>query len=358
MKNRSNPSTPAENLSAHERKLLLCQWRRASTFHSLGVFLRVLLTLVLALLIVLYTAFLGPSVTVCEKLTNSLMESSALKFVPYLFLRDEQVDDIIARGQPKEPEAVVNTSLIQIAKPEDANEEADETEEEAIALYPVSGSTYKGYVMIVKDPSRVFLGVTSPQFNNRGMSIDVLAEKYGAVGGINASGFEDEGGVGDGGQPLGMVISEGEILRSDSSKTIAAFDKNDILHVGKFTKEEAQALGLRDGAGWGPALVINGEPAEITSTSTGLNPRTAIGQRADGAVIMVVLDGRHPSCLGGTYMDLIEILMRFGAVNACNLDGGYSSIMYYEGRRVSDVTSMDRSRKIPTAFLIREVTEE
>ena len=336
-------------------------WRKGSIFHWLGTFVRTLAALVLTLVIVLYTMFVGPSPTVCDMLTLSMMESSALKFVPYIFLREEQVNDILERGSVREPDERVDTSLIVIPKTEetaaDGNHDAA-AEEAPIALYPVSGSTYKGYVMIVKDPSRVFLGVTNKYFGTHGMSIDALAEKYSALGGINASGFEDRNGLGNGGQPLGMVISEGEILRTDASKTIAAFDQNNILHVGKFTKDEALALGLRDGAGWGPALIVNGEPAEITTSSTGLNPRTGIGQRGDGAVIMVVLDGRHPSCLGGTYSDLIDIFLRYGAVNACNLDGGYSSIMYYEGRRVSDVTDMDRSRKIPTAFLIRGETDE
>ena len=207
--------------------------------------------------------------------------------------------------------------------------------------------------MIVSDPSRVFLGVTNEYFNGGGKRIDDLAAKYDAVGGINASGFKDENGMGNGGSPIGMVISEGKLLRSTSSHTIAAFDENHILHVGKFTKEDVEKLGLRDGAGWGPALVVNGEPAETPVNTTGLNPRTAIGQRADGAVLMLVIDGRHPNSMGATYSDLIEVMVRYGAVNACNMDGGTSSTLLYEGERLSHTTTLNSCRSIPTAFLIR-----
>lgn len=230
--------------------------------------------------------------------------------------------------------------------------------EDGISIFPVSGATYKGYVMIVDDPSRVFVGVTSPSFSSSGMDIDKLVLKYGAVGGVNASGFEDINGKGNGSSPYGTVISEGQFLRADSSKEIAAFDQDNVLHVGAFTRQDAEELNLRDGAGWGPALILNGEPADRETINTGLNPRTAIGQRPDGAVIFVVLDGRHPSALGATLDDLVEILLRYGAVNACNMDGGLSSILYYEGERKSDVTTLDRSRKIPTAFLIRAAETE
>jgi len=102
-------------------------------------------------------------------------------------------------------------------------------------------------------------------------------------------------------------------------------------------------------------LIVNGVPADIGSSSkTGLNPRTAIGQRADGAVLLLVVDGRHPSSIGAGYADLIEVLLKHGAVNACNLDGGTSSIMYYQGQRISSIENISFSRSIPTAFLVKQ----
>lgn len=222
-----------------------------------------------------------------------------------------------------------------------------------IELVRVDGDTYSGYLMIVHDPSRVILGVTNEGFIGGGMEIDGFLEKYGAVAGINASGFVDENGRGNGGTPIGMVISEGVILRNSDRKTaIAAFDSNHILHAGIFTKEEAEALQLRDGAGWGPVLIQNGQAQDVTGKRTGLNPRSAIGQRADGAVLLLMLDGRHPNSIGADYQDLIDIMLEYGAVTACNLDGGTSSVMYYRDNRVSTIRNISFSRSVPTAFLV------
>lgn len=231
--------------------------------------------------------------------------------------------------------------------------------ENGIALIRVSGDTYSGCLMIVRDPSRVILGVTNESFTGSGMGIDEFCKAYGAVAAINASGFVDENGRGNGGTPIGMVISEGKILRNSDRKTaIAAFDRDHVLHAGIFTKEEAESLSLRDGAGWGPVLVINGEAQDVTGKRTGLNPRSAIGQRADGAVLLLMLDGRHPNSIGADYGDLIDVMLEYGAVTACNLDGGTSSVLYYKGERVSTIENIAFSRSVPTAFLVMPSSSE
>ena len=97
---------------------------------------------------------------------------------------------------------------------------------------------------------------------------------------------------------------------------------------------------------------------------SGVNPRTAIGQRADGAVIFVCIDGRQASSLGGTYADIIDVMVEFGAVNACNLDGGSSTVMLYrdpESGEVSMVNSysllQEEPRRMPTFFMVRPGSE-
>ena len=96
------------------------------------------------------------------------------------------------------------------------------------------------------------------------------------------------------------------------------------------TQAQAEELNIRDGCGFGPVLIMNGEiNQEAYSSSSGLNPRTVIGQRKDGAVIFLCVDGRQAGSLGATYADLIDIMLEYGAYNACNMDGGSSSVMLY-----------------------------
>ena len=100
------------------------------------------------------------------------------------------------------------------------------------------------------------------------------------------------------------------------------------------TAARAKELNIRDGCCFGPALIINGTiNQKAYSANSGFNPRTAIGQRADGAVIFVCIDGRQVGSPGGTYADIINIMVEFGAVNACNMDGGSSSVMMYRDER-------------------------
>ena len=111
--------------------------------------------------------------------------------------------------------------------------------------------------------------------------------------------------------------------------------------------------GIRDAITFGPALIVNGEPASVKGASSGLNPRTAIGQRADGAVLMLVIDGRQASSLGATYADEISVLLEYGAINAANLDGGSSSLMYYKGEYLNKGVLLTGSRELPTGFIVR-----
>lgn len=326
------------------RPLINRYWRLASLRYFFGHILRLILIAVLVLVVVLYRMFVGPSPAVRSMLTMSLLESSALKFVPYIFLQEETVNEIVEAASLKEKITETDTSLIVIEEPTE--------KEKDLELIPVSAPTSKGYIMIIRDPSRVFVGIAD-NIHARGMYITELAEKYDAVAAINASGFSDAGGMSNGKDPLGLVVSEGKLISAGAPKyTAAAFDKDNILHVGNFTAKDVEEMGLRDAAAWGPALIQNGVPMEV-STATGLNPRTAIGQCADGSVLFLVLDGRYPSSLGATYADMISILMEYGAVNACNLDGGFSSVLLYEGERISDVASIENIRKIPTAFMVR-----
>ena len=319
-------------------------WRLASLRYFFGHILRLILIAVLVLVVVLYRMFVGPSPAVCSMLTMSLLESSALKFVPYIFLQEETVNEIVEAASLKEEITETDTSLIVIEEPTE--------EEKDLELIPVSAPTSKGYIMIIRDPSRVFVGIAD-NIHARGMYINELAEKYDAIAAINASGFSDAGGMSNGKDPLGLVVSGGKLISAGESKyTAAAFDKDNILHVGNFTAKDVEEMGLRAAAAWGPALIQNDVPMEV-STATGLTPRTAIGQCADGSVLFLVLDGRYPSSLGATYADMISILMEYGAVNACNLDGGFSSVLLYEGERISDVASIENIRKIPTAFMVR-----
>ena len=121
--------------------------------------------------------------------------------------------------------------------------------------------------------------------------------------------------------------------------------------------QKAQELGIRDcvnvSSDIGPFLIINGEAQDVDGVGGGLNPRTAIGQRADGAILLLVVDGRQVTSLGASFSDLQDIMLQYGAVNASAMDGGTSTQMYYNGEVINKPYSPTGPRTLPTAFLIK-----
>mgnify|MGYP004488591487 CR=1 FL=1 len=102
--------------------------------------------------------------------------------------------------------------------------------------------------------------------------------------------------------------------------------------------------------------IINGERRETKGSGSGANPRTAIGQRKDGTILLLVTDGRGANGhLGATASDLIDVMEEYGAVNAANLDGGSSSSMYYNDKyEMTSVTLYysNSSWRLPTGFIV------
>ncbi|MEA4825438.1 MAG: phosphodiester glycosidase family protein, partial [Clostridium sp.] len=108
----------------------------------------------------------------------------------------------------------------------------------------------------------------------------------------------------------------------------------------------------KEAVGFGPALIINGKPTETINSNWGIRPRTAIGQKRDGKVVFVVINGKNSEATGATIKDVAEILTKYDVVNASLLDGGDSSTMYYKGEVINTPSSPSGERVVPSAFLV------
>mgnify|MGYP002861281297 CR=1 FL=1 len=225
---------------------------------------------------------------------------------------------------------------------------------DGIIMVDVWKKGFRGTMIIVLDPSRVFVG--GPEsYGGNGVLLEDIVRRYDALGGINAGGFIDEDGGGSGGLPEGLTIYDGKSYLWASSGVSAAFDEDNILHVGYYTQEEAAEMGIRDCASFGPALIVNGIGEYNPGMESGINPRTAIGQREDGAVLMLCIDGRQLRSIGANFADIRDVMFDFGAINAMSLDGGSSTVMYYNGEYQNSPSSASgTSRYLPNAFLIRK----
>lgn len=319
-----------------------------------GVVLVLLLAAVILILGAVRIVCTGPFPTARDIFVVTVTETSALKFLATLHFSQEEVDAILQANAVLPPDEVTDVTA-PFAPP--AQQEEDKAD---IEIIEVTGSTFKGKMMIIHDPSRVRLA-TIPQFGAdvSGRRVEDLVKDNNAIAGINAGGFVDLNGVGKGGQPLGVLIHNG-VLKSGSANTeneVIGITFDHRLVVGKMTGQQALDLGVRDAVYFFPILIVNGKPAEV-SAAGGVNPRTCIGQRADGAMLFLVIDGRQAHSMGATMEDCLQVMLDFEAVNAANLDGGSSSVLVYEGEIINVCASLYGSRYQPAAWVVDRLPED
>lgn len=223
----------------------------------------------------------------------------------------------------------------------------------------INGSKYHGYLTAIYEPERLQVVATS-KIGSAGEYLTEISKNNNALFGINAGGFADANFNGDGGTPLGITISNGNCLTESSyggNYGIIGFDKNNKLVLGKYSVQETKDLGIRDAVTFGPMLITDGKATNnYGSAALGRAGRSAIAQRADGVVLFLVLDGDRTKGQGAVYSEMVDILLKYGAVNAANLDGGTSSCMTIHSKLANDPTSMNgehRTREIATAFILK-----
>lgn len=251
---------------------------------------------------------------------------------------------------------------------------------DGIRIETLRKQNFIGHLMLIKDPASVYLATSTDTFDisilGTRMPDQIRAE--GALAGINAGAFNDDGTASSyiGALPFGMVVSEGRILWDDgrSYYGFVGMTQDNKLYVAEtINRAEVEKLGIRDGCCFGPVLIKDGVPNEKVhahSARDNVNSRTAIGQRADGSVIFLCIDGRQVGSIGATFDELLETMVELGAVNACALDGGASTVMAYKdtygryGEAGEYITCSSYSlfqavpRRMPTFFMVRPSEEE
>lgn len=338
-----------------------------------------LLTFVLALVIAIVCADLivlhGPSKAARDRFVLTVTETSAAGFLATWFMSDDTVESIIEHNSVVDGGGQTDTTLIQIPDGSENNGEnqgQQQVDINSIQLINLEGKTYKGKLLIVQNPKRVYIGTPAAYGSDKeGVTTLNMVKNDNALYGVNGGGFYDTG-KGNGGIPTGrenssgIVISKGKLMYGEKNREyeVIGINKKGILVLGKMTAQQALDQGIVEALNFGPYLVMNGQACEIKSmTEAGLNPRTAIGQRADGAMLILTIDGRQPSSMGATYEDLIEIMMSYGAVNAANLDGGSSTYMAQNSETennpkiITQCASLYGPRKMATSILVSRVDQ-
>lgn len=332
-------------------------------FSFLGVTLgMIFIALVLTITLICH----GPSESAKELFATTILETGQLKFLANVFLSKQELQEIVDKNSLQDMDAEVDENLINT----DGNKE-----KELIEIHNVSGDGFEGTMMVVNDPAKISLATTYP-WSEYGKELGVIVDEAGAIAGVNGGIYYSSGNKG--GRPYGVTVSNGEIQDITlgwSGLYLIGFDENNLLRiislegmnksaVEKMVKEEKirDAISFQeessDANNHFVKLIINGEKRELSGKGSGQNPRTAIGQRKDGSVLILVTDGRGKNGhLGATASDLIEIMAEYGAVNAANIDGGSSSSLYYNKKYLRTSVTFyytNSSWRLPTAFVVKD----
>ncbi|MFR8104023.1 MAG: phosphodiester glycosidase family protein [Clostridia bacterium] len=280
-----------------------------------------------------------------ELWVQTAMSTMNHQWLATMFLSQEEIDEIMGNLEVQNNENS-NSSDIHISPFHFG---------ENVTYEEISGKGYKGHVILVKDPSKV--EIIDTRKKTTGTKLGEIVKSNNAVAGINAGGFKDEGGHGKGNVLAKSMIIDKTLYNGNKSTRyqFIGMSKEGKLILGKYTYQEAMRAGINSAVEFGPYLIVNGKNQIKNSNSGGIQPRTAIGQKKDGTIIMVCIDGRKPGySLGATLMDLQNVFNKYGAHNAANLDGGSSSTMYYNGKLVNKPSTPIGERYLPNAIIVKK----
>jgi exopolysaccharide biosynthesis protein len=277
------------------------------------------------------------------------------------FMSQEEINKILGVNNQKAEEPKEDTTSNSVTDLDKIK--VKYTSGNEITRYDIHTDRYNGYVLEIKNPLGVKVAMTK-YLGKIGQKTSEMAEDHNAIAAINGGAFVDESSdgtlyAGTGAEPGGFVISGGNLIypktnvKRNNVENVIAFTKGGQLIVGDHTLSELQKLNVQEAMCFRrPNIIINGRPQVKDKMADGLNPRTAVGQKEDGTVIFLVIDGRKITAPGASLYDVQQIMLERGAINAGALDGGYSSTMYYKGDVINSPNAWDGERTVATAFYV------
>ena len=220
-----------------------------------------------------------------------------------------------------------------------------------ILLVRVSGSGYRGVLAIAKDPSRLSVQ-SSAYLGESGQNAGAIAEAHGGVLAMTASSFVDVDGVGNGGAISGYAMADGVSYGEHSGWGYKRLElrEDDRFYIVDASAEVNPAT--TDAVEFQPALIVDGEQLNTYGWDS-LNPRAVMGQSSRGEILMLVIEGRLIDSLGVSVDECSKILARHDCMQAMNLDGGTSAILWYDGEYVTRCSNpaLPAGRPLPNAFV-------
>ena len=226
-------------------------------------------------------------------------------------------------------------------------------EEDGLRVSEIKNANFTARLAEVSDPKRVSLGVTN-RYGKFGEKLLNMCQRTDSVLGINAGGFYDPKGSGNGGIPSYLLVRDYQIVYSDGQArhNVIGLNEEGVLILGNFTNQEILDHKIKEGTSFKPFLIVNGKKSTFYGEAGGRDPRSAIGQRPDGTILLLTADGRQSGMEGANQREMGNIMEAYGAYNAAALDGGSSTTMVLNGQIINKPCSLYGPRYLNTAWLV------
>lgn len=317
-------------------------------------FFSIVITVIVGLFSGLFLLY-GPYAGFRTTLVTTAMATLRHQWLATTFYDDASINKILTENTVVDEDLVTDNSLIEIDSKKIDDERLAPVGKEPYKIFEINGNNYKGHVLVIYNPSKIKLGVTG-RYGVWGENVSTGSKEDGALVAVNAAGFPDAGGHGKGEVVTGLLMKDGKVFANESPRAkthkMIGFDKKDILTLFEGSVDEVLAKNYRDAVEFFPFLIVNGEPTQIVGNGgLGIGPMTLVGQRKEGTVIFVVIDGRQPGhSIGISAKQAQEIMVDYGCFNAARLDGGSSSILVENGIVLNKPSSSGGERWIPAWF--------
>jgi exopolysaccharide biosynthesis protein len=323
--------------------------RKLSVKLLLGfIVFQIFFTAITAPFVLLY----GPFENAKKTFIGTAMDSMHYQWLATTFMSKENINSILGINEGANAETEVsNESVVEIPKVKD----------DSITCYPIKGkdgAKFNGYVLEVTDPTRVKVGVSS-MLGTEGEKTSEIAKNNNAIAAINGGAFTDESNgeawTQNGGIPTGLILQNGEVKYNDipenEKRETVAITKDGLLLAGRYSLNDLKKKNASEALTFGPVLISGGSKVSVPEKGTA--PKTLIGQKANGTMVLVVLDSNSDTRMCATMKEAQDVMYNLDCVTAINLDGGKSTTMYYDGEVVNNPSNPTGERTIASGFIVK-----
>ena len=305
-----------------------------------------ILLIVDVIALVCFTVVYGPFEYIREWYVMTAVTSGKHKYLAYIFYNDKTIADVMNRNRIIYSGETTNPDLINVVDNPNTGVYANAYEKQVLEHDP--DATYKnfvidengiyGWVTVIYQPQRLRLVITN---TTQGEYITEFADRFDAEVAINGGGFNLTSNYTR--YNMGSLIVDGQIYKDEGGQEmLVCMDNDGRLLLLNTSIQEAATHNLKWALQFYPFFIVNGVKTQYGEGSNpgGLQPRTAIGQRSDGIVLLLTIEGRGANgSKGANFREMTELFERYGCVNAANLDGGGSTMLAINGELMNEPIS-------------------